>query len=398
MSLEQIYRRALAGVDPFPSTKKALRRYRHLSRVEVMAAGKAAVSMVRAVLEELEVSRGILVTKDGHLDGFEAPEFTTLEASHPVPDRRTLEAGRRFLDFAAQSREPVIFCLSGGASALLEAPVEGLSLEQLQELSRQLLSCGAAIEEINLVRKHLSRIKGGHLGRALTHVPLVTLLLSDVVGAGPEMIGSGPTLGDPTSVAEAVEVLARYGLSLPKGVEFVPTPGHVPGEWLTVADNRSFVQAASQAAQPAWRTRVWEEPLQGSVEAGARRLLAEAGRMEDGELLVAGGELTLEIPTGSGLGGRCQHLALLLARELRGTGLRALVGASDGTDGPTDAAGAMVDGKTWQESAQSALDNFDSYHFFQRHGGALMTGPTGTNVNDLVLIGAGRGPEKTKID
>lgn len=388
MRLLEIYRRALEVVDPFPSTRLALGSDLR-GPVAVMAAGKAAVPMLRGVLDGVEVSGGILVTKQDHLEGFDHPLIRCMEAGHPVPDRRSLEAGKLFLEFARRGPKEVVFCLSGGASALLELPVEGMSLEQLQELSRQLLNSGAAIEEINLVRKHLSLIKGGQLGLALSGSRLTTLLLSDVVGAGPEMIGSGPTLGDPSTVAQAEEIMSRYRLQLPGEVQFRETPTEVPGSFKVVADNRLLVQAATEAAGE-FQVRPWPRPLLGSVEEAARELAGAARALSPGELLVAGGELTLEIPVRAGLGGRCQHLALLLAGEFHQTDLQALVGASDGTDGPTDAAGAWVDGRTWSAQASKALESFDSYRFFQQNGQAVMTGPTGTNVNDLVLIVAGQ--------
>ena len=381
--LESIYRQALKAADPFAVTGEHLDGWGD-GPVRLMAAGKAAVPMARAVLEKCPVSKGILVTKTGHLENFENPLVETLEASHPEPDERSLEAGERFLAFAGESSEPIVFCLSGGASSLLAAPIEGLSLAQLKELNRVLLNGGIPIEEMNLVRKRLSRLKGGGLAQVM-RVPCLTLILSDVVGGGPHMVASGPTLNDRDG--DPQEVLQRYGLELPQGVTFRSSLPPFEPDYRVVADNQSFALAAIAAAEATgWAVQRGSLQRTGAVEELLPELRERAQALQSRELFVESGEWTAVIPPDGGLGGRCQHLALMLAREFQGQDLMALVGASDGTDGPTDLAGAWVDGDTWSQPAQRALEEFDSYSFFKGHGGALRTGPTGTNVNDLILL------------
>lgn len=404
--LEHIYRQALAQIDPERAVREALRDRGWRGPVTLLAAGKAAVPMARACLAHLgaSCSGGVLVTKDGHL-GEAADQLAPLqcfEAAHPLPNQAGVEATQRFLEVAKAAQGEVLFALSGGASALLVAPLDGLSLQRFQEIQQHLLRSGADIEELNTVRKHLSRIKGGQLAQALGPARCLTLILSDVVGSPLDAIASGPTVPDTTTVADCRRVAEKYGLSMVHWTE-TPKEGNPcfeNMEAVVVGDHRSFENAATRAAQDlGWRVRHLAKPLTQEVLVTASMLALEADLLEPGTLLLGSGETTVKV-TGNGLGGRAQQLALAMALRLRGRpDLAFLAGASDGTDGPTDAAGGVVDGATVAAGRKLGLDaneflqRCDAYHFLEQTGCLLKTGPTGTNVNDLVLLG--RGPADT---
>jgi glycerate-2-kinase len=348
---------------------------------EVWAVGKAACAMARGS----GCARGIVITKQAETVG----GFQVLEAGHPHPDERSVTATAILL---ARAREVapgtrVLVCISGGTSALLGGPVAGVSLAEMRAVTRALLDGGAAIGEINTVRRHLGAALGGKLAAA-TRAELSVLALSDVVGDDPAAIGSGPASPDPTTLDDARVIASRFGLGdlLARAPETPKTLPDIPYRILA-----SPLSLRDEAARRATDFTVRTRPslVSGPVEAVAAELAALT--LAPGELWIAAGEPTVEV-RGGGLGGRAQHLALLMARALAGRDDVSFVAlGSDGSDGPTTAAGAAVDGSTWERARgldpERALTNFDSHPLLDALGATLVTGPTGTNLTDLLLLG-----------
>jgi hydroxypyruvate reductase len=358
-------------------------------RTILLAIGKAAVPMARAVEERWRGALGgLAVTRHGEA----APlgRIETMGAGHPLPDRASATAGERLLRLASAAGpdDLVLVLLSGGASALAVAPGEGLTLEAKRRLNDDLLRSGAGIREINCVRRHLSRIKGGRLALAAAPARLVTLAISDVVGDRPEDIGSGPTAADPTTLKDAVESLHELGLPPSEG-GWSESAKSVPGEYRIVARGRDALEAAGAAAERlGYRPRLFE--CEGEARRVGREHAALARALAPGEALITGGELVVSV-TGSGRGGPNQEYALAAALALKGArGLAGLAADTDGIDGPGDAAGAFFDGTTAARGAEAALAANDSGTFLDRRGALFRPGPTGTNVSDLRIILAGR--------
>jgi glycerate 2-kinase len=381
-------------------------------RVFVVAGGKAAVSMAAAVAKLLSerLTGGAIVTKVGHTaaSGHRLPPcLEQIEAGHPLPDANSVRGAQAVADKlrAATERDLVICMLSGGGSALLTLPVPGLTLDALQALTGALLRSGATIGELNLVRKHLSQVKGGNLARLAAPATLVTLVLSDVIGDPLDVIASGPTVPDPSSVADAQAVLERRGIRPEQPLPWreTPKPGdpafdHV--QHVIVASNRLAALAAVERARGlGYATLLLGTYIEGEArEVGrvaaalAKGLLAHGDPLSPPACLVWGGETTVTV-RGAGKGGRNQELALAAALALDGwPGALIMALATDGSDGPTDAAGAVVSGETLARAralgldAHAALAANDSYSFFAALGDLLQTGPTGTNVNDLLFV------------
>jgi glycerate-2-kinase len=425
-ALEALHRAALRAVDPARAVRTAVAGAGGLAdllgagssrplRVGVLAAGKAAAPMA-SELEALAADSlewGLAITKEGH--GLRLARTRLLETAHPVPDARCEAAGREALAHAAREPAPdvLVVALSGGASALWACPLPGLSLAEVAATTALLLAGGAPIEELNCVRKHVCELAGGRLARVASARRIRVLALSDVPGDRLDVIASGPCAPDGSTFAEAREVLLRRAPAhdvpprvlahLEAGARGALAESPKPGdacfarvESTVVASNRTALAAAAAAARAAgFDVRVEREPLSGEARAAGHRLAAAARRARGSAPLciLAGGETTVTV-RGDGRGGRSQELALAAAIELAGTsGIGLLAAGTDGTDGPTDAAGAFADGGTLQRAqalgldARAALARNDSHGFFAREGGLLRTGPTRTNVMDLVLIG-----------
>lgn len=428
----QILQAALAAVDPASAIKRHVARHgdtlqvgdrqydlRHYRRILVVGAGKASGAMAQAVEEILgdRISAGWVNVKDGYT----APtrRIHLHEASHPVPDERGLGGAQEIVRLTREAEEDdLLLCLiSGGGSALMTLPVEGVSLADMQALTADLLRSGATINEMNAVRKHLSQIAGGNLARVAHPATVVSLLVSDVVGSPLDVIASGPTVPDTSTFADAYGVLVKYDLVgkvpavltayLQRGMagDIPETPKADDVAFartynLVVADNAIAAEAAIARAQALGlhtlllSTYVEGEAREvGKVLASIGKEIVHAGRpVARPACVVAGGETTVTIH-GRGRGGRNQELALSAAQQIAGLNEVMVVAlATDGTDGPTDAAGAIAEGDTVQRAAMQGLDaaeflaQNDSYHFFQALGDLLLTGPTNTNVNDLTLI------------
>ncbi len=439
---QRLQQAALAAVDPAEAVYKFVSRVgdqilvtdrayllREFDRVLLIGAGKAAVPMADAVSEVLRdrLSGGVIITKYHHVDRALPDRLRVHEAGHPVPDQNSVEATR---DLAALLREAtlrdLVFCvISGGGSALMTLPAEGITLTDLQATTQWLLRAGATINEINTIRKHLDTIKGGGLARLVNGAParsagvapIITLILSDVIGDDLSVIASGPTVPDPSTFAEAWRIVQQYALAdqLPAAVrarlslgasgEIPDTPK--PGDPLfdqvqtvIVGSNAQAAQAAEKAArQLKFNTLLLTTQAQGEareiakVAAAIAKEIARYNRpVPKPACVILGGETTVTLK-GHGLGGRNQEIALAAAIAMQGlpNTLIAALG-TDGTDGPTDAAGAIATGETIGRAraigldAQAHLIDNDAYHFFQPLGDLIVTGPTGTNVNDLLFI------------
>jgi hydroxypyruvate reductase len=357
-----------------------------IGRTILLALGKAAVPMARAVEERWEGPlTGLAVTPHGSARPLS--RIDVVETAHPVPDRCSVAAAEWLLALAAEAGpdDLVLVLLSGGASALACLPGEGLSLGEKQRVTRRLLRSGAPIGDINCVRRHLSRIKGGRLAAAAAPARLVTLAISDVLGDDPAAIGSGPTVADRTTVEQAQAVLRRWRVAAPER-GWSETRKQVAGEYRIVARGSDAVAAAAGAARRHGYKPLTLECTGEAREVGrehARRALASPA----GTALISGGELTVAV-RGTGTGGPNQEYALAAAVELRGSNAVGLAGDTDGIDGRSRAAGAFFDGATAAEAsgAEAALAANDSGSFLARCGGLFVTGSTGTNVNDLRIL------------
>lgn len=397
---------ALKAVDPFEAVKKHLPDIS--GRIYGLAIGKAAVPMLDALTDQIPLLGGLAVTKFASRET--SGMYPVIEGGHPIPDARSLHAGEQVLKFVSSlDEEDTLVCLiSGGGSALVTAPYEGVSLEDAQSLTSLLLSCGARIDEINTIRRHLDRVKGGGLVRA-TKAKIISLILSDVIGNPLEAIASGPTAPDPTSKEDARAVIAKYGLehqitfSVQHALDNIPEtlkPNNATFnrvQNLIVGDNKlASLAALKQAQAEGFHAEILTNELQGEArEVGtrlARQLRDEISKRSRPFCLIAGGETTVTL-SGNGKGGRNQELALAAVNELVGLKDVILISlATDGDDGPTDAAGAVVTAESaqWAESlglrAADYLSRNDAYPFFDALGDLIKTGPTGTNVNDLIFL------------
>ncbi len=447
--LQQIYQAALKRVDPYMAIRNMVSLSDNLLQVKtekiaidldltrfdhilLLGAGKATAPMAKAFEEILgeRIDTGLICVKEGHIEPLQHTEI--IAAAHPIPDRRGWTAARRIaaLADAATENSLIINCISGGASALLPYPLgaeEGsdmpsISLEDKQVMTSLLLGCGAAIEEINCVRKHLSAIKGGRFLRLASPARSLNFILSDVIGDDLGSIASGLTSADPTTFAEAINIIDRYQLrartpasilttlehGLAGNIEETPKAGDVCFDYATnilIGTNRHALLAAEQqAAQLGYHTRTGSVPITGEARNAARYMATIAREvaisdifMEKPACLLFGGETVVTLQ-GEGKGGRNQELALAFLQELASWDNKLkekvyfLSAATDGNDGPTNAAGAFADREILSRAMAAGLDMAsylaanDSYHFFETIEGLFITGPTNTNVGDLQLI------------
>ena len=396
---DAIIRAAIAAVLPDEAVRRALKGRHFPGRVLLVAAGKAAWQMARAAVEALgPVDAGVVVTKYGHVQG-QLPGVICYEAGHPVPDENSFRATQAALDLVAGAKETdtVLFLLSGGGSALFEKPL--IPGGELQDITQQLLACGADIVEMNTIRKRLSAVKGGRFALACAPARVYSIVLSDILGDPLDMIASGPAVPDRSTCAQAQAIAETYGLRLsgaaraclqqetPKALDNVET--HITGSVRELC-----AAAAAACGQLGYQPVLLTDHLDCEArEAG--RFLADIARTHAGRgqatAYLAGGETVVRL-TGHGLGGRNQELALAAAPGLAGLPAAVFSVGSDGTDGPTDAAGGYVDGDTAATLAARGLDagavlaDNDAYHALQAVDGLIVTGPTGTNVNDVAVV------------
>ena len=425
--LQEIFAAGLSAADPQLAVRRELeleggailageKRFEP-RRVFVIAAGKAAGAMARAAKELLgeKVSGGLVVTKDGHDPG--PQDFETIFASHPEPDERGVQAARRVQELAESLGEDdlLLALISGGASALLADPAAPIELADLKQLTSDLLKSGADIGEINTVRKHVSVLKGGGLVRLAHPAPTAALLLSDVVGDDPSSIASGLTAPDPTTLENTRRVLERYGIEPPDSVvDHLQSAEETPAPDDKIFENvvnricgggrHAAEAAAKKAGELGYTPLLLTTTLAGDALGAAsmyaaivREVLASGNPARPPCAIVSGGEETVTV-RGGGTGGPNQEFALALAVELDGVeGWTAFSADTDGNDGSTDAAGGIVDGETAQRITDSGMDpegalaDNDSYAALEAGGALLLTGPTGTNVNDLRVALISRG-------
>lgn len=391
-------------------------------RIFVIGAGKASAAMAVAVERVLgkAITAGLVNVKYGHIARLKRIEIN--ECGHPVPDEAGVAGARRIAAIAEEAGDgDLVICLiSGGGSALLPAPAPGISLAEKQETTRLLLACGATIHEINAVRKHISVLKGGQLARLAWPARTITLILSDVIGDNLDVIGSGPTAADASTYSIALGIFDKYGIAadLPDAVRnrlesgvsgTIPeTPKEGDRELaktqnVIVGSNRLAVSAAKKkASELGYRPLVLSTTIQGEtrdvawMHAAILREIHESGQpLRAPVCVISGGETTVTL-RGTGKGGRNQEFVLAAAQDIAGIPSTVVLSAgTDGTDGPTDAAGALCDGDTLRRAAAAGLDpivylrNNDSYHFFDALGDLIRTGPTRTNVMDIRLMMAG---------
>lgn len=424
----RIFLAALQAGDVGPLVRRALESAdlsRH-RRILVAGAGKASGAMALALEEVLgdRISGGLVIVKDGHT----APtrRIRLVEAGHPIPDARGFQAANEILALArsAQADDLVVVLVSGGGSALTPCPAPPVTLEEKQAMTRLLLLAGATIRELNAVRKHCSLFKGGRLAQAAAPAAVLSLILSDVIGDPLDSIASGPTVPDPTTFKDALAILGRFGLRerapraivehLERGVrgEVPETPKAADPLFRRVGNrvignNALVVEAALQAARGlGFNPHLLTRSLEGEAREVAREFTNRAREVRTAgkpvappACLIAGGETTVTV-RGKGLGGRCQEFALATALELQGMdNVLVLAAGTDGSDGPTDAAGAFADGNTVSKGerrnldARACLDANDSYRYFSALGDSIKTGPTNTNLLDLYLLLVGPLPQ-----
>ena len=396
---DQIVREAIAAVQPDAAVRRALIGRRFPGRVLLVAAGKVAWQMAKAASDCMgdRIEKGVVVTKYGHVMGPIAA-FDCYEAGHPVPDENSFRGTQAALDLVGglTEQDTVLFLLSGGGSALFEKPL--VSGEELQDITSQLLACGADIVEINTIRKRLSAVKGGRFALFCSPAHVEAVILSDILGDPLDMIASGPACPDTTTCQDAQRIAEKYSLRLSaeaKRLLAVETPKTLSN--VTTHINGS-VRELCAAAEAACRSLGYDPIVltdqlccqareAGSFLASIVRTHAHPAKPL---AFIAGGETVVRL-TGHGLGGRNQELALSAAPAIAGMDAAVFSVGSDGTDGPTDAAGGYADGDTLSCLAENGLttdavlqDN-DAYHALQKTGGLIMTGPTGTNVNDVAV-------------
>jgi len=423
----EIFNKSLLAVDPykavasFSDTIRSTYKSGNFRKLILIGFGKAASLMSKAIEDNLGdlLTGGIIVTKYGHSEREDRnSKIITYEAGHPLPDENGLNATREIMRVLkeADKNTLVIYLISGGGSALLVAPCRNITLADKQEVTGMLLKAGADIYELNTVRKHISAVKGGRLAETAQPAAMISLMLSDVMGDRLDMIASGPTVPDKTTYNDAHIVLQKYKLEnrLPSSVAEIISKGirglipETPKDDdpvfqrvknIIIGSNKMATDAAKQAAELlGYKTTVISTELSGEASIVARNLARKALEFKqalapgDKACLIAGGETTVTV-RGDGKGGRNTELALVFGMEIKGlSGITFLSAGTDGTDGPTDAAGAFVDGQTVATAAGAGitageyLKNNDSYTFFSRTGGLFITGPTGTNVMDIQII------------
>ena len=404
---DQIIKASVEAVLPDEAVRKALQEkfpakgQRQAGGLYVIAVGKAAWQMANAAYDFLgdKIQKGIVITKYDHVPG-EIPGMICYEAGHPVPDENSFAATREVISLAEDlgAEDQVLFLLSGGGSALFEEPL--IASEELADITRQMLSCGADIVEINTIRKRLSAVKGGKFAKICAPARVYSIVLSDILGDPLDMIASGPACPDSSTCAQAVRIMEKYGLILSKKArEYIrqETPKNLDNvENRIMGSVRALCTAAAAVCEKlGYQPLILTDQLTCEArEAGAFLAAIARSHCNTGKNLafIAGGETVVHL-TGQGKGGRNQELALGAAAGIAGLDNVAVFSVgSDGTDGPTDAAGGFCDGSTKEKLAKSGMEIYDvlrrndAYFALKECGGLVLTGPTGTNVNDVAVL------------
>ena len=396
---DAIIQTTLNAVLPDEAVRRALEGFSSNGRIFLLAAGKAAWQMAKAAAEVLpDFEDGIVITKYDHVKG-EIPGVRCFEAGHPVPDDNSFSATDKALAMVSDLRpeDTVVFLLSGGGSALFEKPL--IPGEELQDITKQLLACGADIVEMNILRKRLSSVKGGKFAQACAPAKVYSIVLSDILGDPLDMIASGPAYPDNSTCAEAMQIVEKYGLKLtPHALELLgkETPKSLSNVTTKITGSvRELCEAArKQCETMGYETVILTDRLSCEArEAGVFLGNILQTHVSDGKKMafLAGGETVVHL-TGEGKGGRNQEIALAASEVIRGlSGTAVFSFGSDGTDGPTDAAGGFADDTSCEAleaqglKVHQVLRENDAYHALEKIGGLIKTGPTGTNVNDLAV-------------
>ena len=397
---DRIVREAIAAVQPDAAVRRAVEGMKFEGRLLLVAAGKAAWQMAKAASDCLgdRIENGVVVTKYDHVMGPIA-NFTCFEAGHPVPDENSFKGTQAALDLVADltEKDTVLFLLSGGGSALFEKPL--VPAAELQDITGQLLACGADIVEINTIRKRLSQVKGGRFAQLCWPAKVEAVVLSDILGDPLDMIASGPACPDSATAEDAERIRKKYGLRMSEAAEKllgIETPKSLDNVHTQINGSvRELCSAAGRVCEALGYTPVMltDQLCCQAKEAGSFLASILRTHASDGKPMafIAGGETVVKL-TGHGKGGRNQEIALAAAAGIDGMENAAVFSVgSDGTDGPTDAAGGYADGGTASELrdlgilVDDVLKDNDAYHALQKTGGLIMTGPTGTNVNDVAV-------------
>ena len=398
---KRIWQQAIAAVQPDSAVKRALENAQFPGAVHLVAIGKAAWSMANAAHAALggKIADGVVITKYGHSQG-PIGNLQIFEAAHPVPDENSYRATRAAMELVKPlgKDDTVLFLVSGGGSALFECPLTEEA--QMADITKQLLASGADIVEMNTIRKRLSGVKGGRFAELASPAKVFSIVLSDIIGDPLDMIASGPAYPDGSTCDEALKIVKKYGLRLsdaamaclkqetPKTLSNVET--HITGSVRELC-----IAAQKEAERLGYRCTLLTDRLCCQAKEAGSFLASIAATHQDTKTplaFLAGGETVVKL-MGKGLGGRNQELALAAAPGISGLSDTAIFSVgSDGTDGPTDAAGGFVDGETEQKLSAlgicvcDVLQNNDAYHALEKTGGLIITGPTGTNVNDFAMV------------
>ena len=404
---QKIISDSIAAVLPDEAVRRALAGRTFAQGATLIAIGKAAWRMAAAAHDALgnQIRQGIVITKYGHSEG-NIGTLEIIEAGHPVPDENGIRGAKRALELVSNltAEDTVIFLISGGGSALFELPLEGCSLADLADITQQLLACGADITEINILRKHLSAVKGGRFAKACAPASVLSIILSDVLGDPVDAIASGPAAPDSSTCADVQRIIAKYNLIIPTHIQSLleqETPKQLSGVETVITGNvTALCTAASCSAKSlGYMPLVLTTTLSCEAREAGRMLGAIAQEIRTSSqpvkppcAVIMGGETVVHL-RGKGKGGRNQELALAAAQGLAGLKNVCLFSlGSDGTDGPTDAAGGIVTGsfasacKARGLSIDAALADNDAYPLLAQMDALIMTGPTGTNVNDVAVL------------
>ncbi|MCR5545149.1 MAG: DUF4147 domain-containing protein [Lachnospiraceae bacterium] len=394
----QIIEKAISAVKPEEAVKRALKDVTFSGDVYIVSVGKAAYTMAEAASKMISYKKGIVITKYDHVFG-SIPNVTCYEAAHPTPDEAGVHATKEVLKMVSELKkeDTVLFLLSGGGSALFEDPL--VSLEELQDVTKQLLACGADITEMNAIRKRLSKVKGGKFAKAIAPAKVYSVILSDVLGDPVDMIASGPTALDEATCEKVDQIVKKHGVKMTDGVKNAlsqETPKEITNATNVVIGS---VRQLCHAAEKCCLELGYEpEYLGDTYDKEARDLGEKLGSMalkkvnDRKKAIIIGGESVVHLK-GNGLGGRNQEIAVGAIEKIAGhKNIAVFSVGSDGTDGPCDAAGGYVDGDTKSALESKGIEwkamqeNNDCYHILEACDGLIITGPTGTNVNDVSVV------------
>lgn len=389
---KQIVDYSIDAVLPGMAVKKALENYKEPKGKTIMISlGKAAYTMAKQTLEEVKVDQGLVVTKYGHSKG-ELKNTTIIEAGHPLLDDNSIKGANTAIEMCSNLTEDdtVIMLVSGGGSALFEAPL--VTLEELQDVNSKLLKCGANINEINTIRKRLSKVKGGRFAEICKPAKVIDIILSDIINDPMDMIASGPAYPDQSTTEDALNIVSKYHLDFSEKIMNLlhnDTVKHLDNvETYITGNNEQLKLAAKKKCEELGYEVVYvKDAVVSEVKDAAKFMCNEIEKhLNDNKkvAIVSGGEIVVEVK-GDGLGGRNQELATRCAAYLQDKNVCVFAVGSDGTDGPTDAAGGYADKDLYHPEIEEYLANNDAYHYLEKYDGLIKTGPTGTNVCDLYV-------------